>query len=667
MGAPRNNTEYPQEKYLNPAPEPKISLSRMADAFRTGAWPSRQELHKLLRLCHHPREAVREPALTLLLHPPVSNEPAYYRHLIESCLLDIPRIGQLPPGLIEALLEIVVQLEGIPDAAGMERFFSRLLRNLPKPAVAALLQKSLALETFLPYIPVRSISGLHRRADTRFKPRWRLLRKTVASRTLVPGWSRPTGAELHRLWFSERLRRRHPFRRARWLRIARPLTLPPAPGLAGTPADGSGSGAGCGQQGRFHTAGKVLQGPFSEATRRYWKTLLAWQAEELRAVRTFAEATSRSTRRVTLSWHNASLAAAGGWAYPPLRQNFPTQTLWQEYLREVYRKQREILTAAAQATDLEALWQLWQQRLVVPKIVQAVWEDRAFSTLRSGRYKQRDRETEDIGADWTIVEEIVASGKFGWPEALSPHQRFPLQDVLAWRRDRHRLWAQGLARLAALIDAGQRLLDRGDLTHLVLPWIDKFFISSKRQADLDYLSGLVQWLSRQAVRPLILFWDDTARASAPSLQLALQELRSRGQPCRGIGIFDAHASRRTDASAIIAREHTTATLFALRPWRDTHNPQTLQQLLMHLDYGFFRDYDSSWKDNLCQFYAGTQVFPLLAVQSEREALPAWIAAAGMKVPFGRYVRTYLRSRIVQATGTRPDAFEEAYAWWANLC
>lgn len=641
-------------------------LAQIAAAFATDRWPHRAAMQTLLQLCRHPQPAIRETALTLLLHPPVGDEPAYYRRLIESHLIAIPAIRQLPPGLLEALLEILVLVGEIPDRGGMEGFFHRLLQNLPKPALTALLQKPFDLEIFLRQIPVRSIQSLYRRSGAGFKPRWRLLRHALTKREAEPGWSRPTCATLNLLWHPERLSRHYAFRPARWLRVGRLLTLPAGAGFAAMPVCG-GCSTRCERQ--LPAAGKPLAGPFSEATGRYWQTLLAWQAKELLSVRTLAEQVSRDTRRVTLSWHNASLAAAGGWAFPPLRQQFPAESLWRDFKRAVSKHTRSPGgSPAGTSTDPERLWQIWQQRLVLPKIVQAVWQGRVRAAFHSSRHEQWHKIVQQSGDDLpaTLFKDTVQGDKYGWPEALSPHQRFPLEQVLAWRRDRHRCWAAGLLRLAALVQEGQRLLDRGDLIQLVVPWIDKFFISSMRAADLEYLPGLVQWLTEQTVRPLILFWDDTARACAPSLQLALQTLRSQGHPFRGIGILGGDSSRRRDASAIISREHGDTLLFALRPRDDTRNPQPLQLLLEHLDYDFFRHYDSSWKDNLCQLYVGTQVFPLLAVQSEREALPAWIAAGGVKYPFGSYVRAHLRDRVVPGETAPRDELDQAYAWWANL-
>jgi hypothetical protein len=266
------------------------------------------------------------------------------------------------------------------------------------------------------------------------------------------------------------------------------------------------------------------------------------------------------------------------------------------------------------------------------------------------------------------LSEILSSHKWGWPGGLSPHQRLLLQDVVAWRNERRRIWKRGFLRLAALIHEGQRLLDTGKISHFVLPWIDKFFISSQREADLEYLPGFVRWLECQGIQPCILFWEDTTHSRAPSLQLALERLRQQGMPFRGIGIFDGTGSRREDALGIICREYPMARLFALKPHSDFHNPRSLRQLLTDLDYGFFESYDSSWKDNLCFLYAGTQVFPFISVQSDMEPSPAWVGTMNhTRHLFGSLFRRELRRYLLGVEAQRPDPFSCAYAAWANLC
>jgi hypothetical protein len=200
----------------------------------------------------------------------------------------------------------------------------------------------------------------------------------------------------------------------------------------------------------------------------------------------------------------------------------------------------------------------------------------------------------------------------------------------------------------------------------VFPWIDKFFISSRRGKDLEYLPVLVRWLEEQGNNPLILFWEDTAHAQAPSFQLALRKLAEQAA-FRGIGVFDWLGSDRSEALQHVCREHGSVMLFALRPYSDEHYPRSFLQLIQNRDYRFFNHYDSSWKDNLCFLYVGTQVLPLLSVQCDMEAFPAWIAVERRKHAFGAYFRRRLREIVLGAKSEQADEFSWQYSYWSNLC
>ncbi|HTY24660.1 MAG TPA: hypothetical protein VMC85_16125, partial [Desulfomonilaceae bacterium] len=177
----------------------------------------------------------------------------------------------------------------------------------------------------------------------------------------------------------------------------------------------------------------------------------------------------------------------------------------------------------------------------------------------------------------------------------------------------------------------------------------------------------VQWFERQTTKPLILFWEDTPHPQDPSLKLALRRLREQGRLYRGIGVFGWEGSSRGEALKVICDKHREAVLFALRPYTDCHNFRSFHQLLEKQEYGFFQNYDSSWKDGLCFLYAGTQIFPLLSVQSDMENVPAWIMAEGVKYPFGSYFRGKLREAVLGKSHSKCDALSRQYALWANLC
>jgi hypothetical protein len=257
--------------------------------------------------------------------------------------------------------------------------------------------------------------------------------------------------------------------------------------------------------------------------------------------------------------------------------------------------------------------------------------------------------------------------KQGWPGLRSPGERRPLPGILAWWEGEREQWGSGLLRLVALAAEAEILLARGDLESFVLPWIDKFFISSVRLKDSGYLVALVRWLEDRGISPLILFWEDTIHAAQPSFGLALDAMRAQGIPFHGIGVFDQEASDRKQALNRICCAHEEVRLFALRPWDDTHSPVAFHRMLKERDHGFFARYDSSWKDDLRFLYVGTQVYPLLSDAAYGENLPAWAAVGHRRYPLGQVFRHILRRKALKGTWRESDHPVSAqYAKWANL-
>ena len=245
------------------------------------------------------------------------------------------------------------------------------------------------------------------------------------------------------------------------------------------------------------------------------------------------------------------------------------------------------------------LWEQWKQRLVIPKVLASLWEDRMVAAIDLP-YEVEQQHLE-AARNLLHLPDLASPTNhqgYGWTGPVSPHQRLALYDILDWSARREGAWHGGLLRLSALLQEGQILLDKGLLPHLVLPWIDKFFISTRREEDWEYLTTLVAWLEGEGSAPLILFWEDTPHCREPSLKLVLQRLHKQGHPFRGIGVFDWQGSSRAEALQIICREHRQAFLFALRPFSDVHNFHPFEQLLEDCPYAFLQDYDSSWKDGL---------------------------------------------------------------------
>jgi hypothetical protein len=404
---------------------------------------------------------------------------------------------------------------------------------------------------------------------------------------------------------------------------------------------------------------------------RFLDKLIGYQAKELRAVRELAVSVSKNSRRVVLSWHNASLAAAGGWGFEDPGTVFPSESLWKVFEASVRRR------AKGWAGEMEGiggcaeeLRKLRQERLIAPKVLHALWESTMRLTLDPSWKEnwQEDLRKARGFLDDETVSEVMEGKRYSWSGALSPHQRISMDRIISWSEKLKDRWTRGLALLAAMAQEAQALLDGGDIEYFVLPWIDKFFISSRREEDHRYLPALFRLLEQMGLEPLIAFWEDTARSQAPSFQLALKHLADRGYPFCGIGIFDwTGNTNRRDGADIMVQGCDKTRLFALRPITDTHNPHSLQRLLEDMDHSFFHSYDSSWKDNLSFIYTGTQVFPLLSVQCEMEPFAAWVAAGHRKHSFGSYLRRRLRYEALGGTSADFDSLFLEYARWANLC
>lgn len=331
--------------------------------------------------------------------------------------------------------------------------------------------------------------------------------------------------------------------------------------------------------------------------------------------------------------------------------------------------------SADQNLLMEQLQMLYQARLIHPKIRQACWESRQRALLAdfSGG-ADGDLKLEQFRSSLPVelLEELRSGAEQGWTGAVGPHQRLRLSEVMAWR-DAHRdSWASGFRLLTVVIREGQRLLDAGELQQFVVPWIDKFFISSLRDQDLVFLPLIAKCLELGGCRPLLLIWEDTSRAALPSLRLALRQWRDAGLACHGIGIFGEGTSvvNRQRAEEFIMAHHADTRWFALRPFSDGFRPRSLEQLLDRRDFAFLHAaaYDSSWKDDLAFIYAGTQVAPLVSVQCDAELFPAWVLVDGRKWPFGAFLRRALRRMVLghEHQGLAPRGVAAIYAEWANL-
>lgn len=391
----------------------------------------------------------------------------------------------------------------------------------------------------------------------------------------------------------------------------------------------------------------------------FWERLVYAQATELTQIGRLAREVSRRTGRVVLSWHNASLGAAGGWGFDdPFCRFYGSPESFARAVRAEAAKIRKSFDfpSAMELCDMRV------ERLFAPRFARAVEN----SSIAAEPFWRTFTGTKSPGGE----QAAAGRDKHEWPGALSPHQRIAPAQISGWIDSARKSWAEGLILLFALVSLGQRMLASGAIDSLALPWIDKFFISSRRKADIGCLAALFRFVSANIESPLILFWDDTPHRRAPSLGLALGEAVAEGMPFRGLGIFNdslsaGQGAERGNAARIICGEYPKKMLFGLRPFNENHLPGVFRKIFEDYDERFFLNYDSSWKDNLAFLYAGTQVSPLLGAQSEMEQICPWVVAGGKRHAFGAWFRRILR-RVSLGESREPGGLYRQYCSWANL-
>lgn len=538
-------------------------------------------------------------------------------------------IRNISEEFLKAFCERVASGEGALGDPEDRKFFIRLMSKIDRDLLAWLFEKRFPLRPFVDSIDPKRLFPGAAEPSLALRKRWRLLKK----RLRCPGGE---GREL-------------PSAQSEGLDANKPRALDTTVADLGPLVSFSGRAERVGAAWRTHGMA-VTAGPATAFARfspvmkhlywggagsrkiAFWERLVSCQALELTQIRRLAHDVSRRTGRVVLSWHNASVGAAGGWGFenPALGGGNGC-----EVLKEAARIRKSL--------DLASAMQLWSLRI-----------KRLFGPVLSSR---------ESGAS--------EPDKYEWRGPLALHQRLSRPEILAGVQRSGKSWAEGLSLLFALANQGRRMLDSGAVDSLVLPWIDKFFISSRRQADVEYLERLLRFVATNIESPLILFWDDTPHAIAPSLGLALSRMADAGLPFRGIGLFNAslsegHGAEREKALSIISEEYPQKALFALRPMKERHCPGAYRRIFEELDESFFLNYDSSWKDNLAFLYAGTLVFPLLGTQTEMESLSPWIVTEGKRYGFGAWFRRSLRHVCLGKSHEASSPIDLKYCAWANL-
>jgi len=389
----------------------------------------------------------------------------------------------------------------------------------------------------------------------------------------------------------------------------------------------------------------------------YLERLIGYQANELVEVYNLAKELSRRTRRVVLTLHNASLGAATGWGVPSFAQQISDEisaafgqrvnSLRHDFAAQLGYLGQSHLACSSHSLKgrVDRLFLLWGKRLIRPRLLKDLWALRVSLLLN-------DYPTEEWQQFCGQAKELLDDGDYrlltrGKGLAITLEEpavsRQHLKQTLSWYSDKRRARAWFLSLLWGLIGAGEECLQTRGLPHLVLPMIDKFFISSQRDQDLEYLPLFFELAGMHGRAPLFLLIDDTSRAEKPSLQLAMERWR-RQHPFLGLGVFASHNDHiESSLETILARSSQTS-LFALRPMTQVHNPVPFDTLLLQRPDNFLtpEQYDSSWKDNLPFLYHGTQVAPLAGRMILMDQFPPVLITSAGPVAFGAFYRCRLR-------------------------
>ena len=206
----------------------------------------------------------------------------------------------------------------------------------------------------------------------------------------------------------------------------------------------------------------------------------------------------------------------------------------------------------------------------------------------------------------------------------------------------------------------------------MLPRVDKFFISTKRTQDTTYLTLLLRKiLDYFRERVIILLWDDTFHNKEPSLYLAIKKILKEGYPIKGLGIYECGFITKSPNPSEVVNLASKYEVFVLRPFET--ESVSFNQVFRHRSFSFFRNYSPSWRDGLNFIYAGTQVFPLLSVQTMLEEYAPWVVVGRNRYLAGDFIKRKLHDKFMneEKHSFTPQYYPEqriisCYNWWANL-
>ena len=397
----------------------------------------------------------------------------------------------------------------------------------------------------------------------------------------------------------------------------------------------------------------------------FLEKLISYQAKELSAVFSLALEASRRTKRVVITLHNASLGAATGWGAPAFTHQVSADTAVQFY-QGVQALRRDLIAKLSDRErsfpfslghslrkEAENLFLLWTKRLLRPQVLRNLWALRVsliLNRLPLDEWEQLLSQAGELlqpGDKQRLTQGKGLAIDFVPP----PAARRQLDETLLWYRTNKKNRFKKLSLLWSLVRTGQDWISSRRLEYFVLPIVDKFFISSKRDQDLDYLPALVKLVQQFDHNPLFLFIDDTARASHSSLQLAIDHWR-KTHPFLGLGVFASPRDATPSYLETVLDNSSALKLFALRPLTEVHNPISLDFLLAQRPPDFLspEHYDSSWKDNLPFLYQGTQVAPFSGGVEEPESFSPFLLTSAGPMLFGTYYRFKLRQLALEQLG-----------------
>ncbi len=381
---------------------------------------------------------------------------------------------------------------------------------------------------------------------------------------------------------------------------------------------------------------------------KFLEALIRYQTEELKWIRELSESASKKLNKTVLTLHNASLGASSSWGIQDFRDQIGDSSTYEEFSREVQEVKKYFLEKLSGFHDLTRLKKLWISRLVEPKLRRMLHYFEQGASIGTINHDAVRGWRKKVFSRVGIVIEGNGRGKDLSVLPVNPEvMDIFLELHLQWTERKINGWLDWHALLLSLLSVGNRYLSANKIEAFVVPWTDKFFMSSKRKKDISYLEGILKFVCAFVPETKILFVDDTTKKSDPSLKLALPELNKLLEPLkvRGLGVFDSQENRyeTNDPALFVTSVLATHQMVVISPCPSSSDFRSFYNLVENKDYSFLtkENYHSSWKDNLDFLYWGTSVFPLTDAINFDPFFPAYVLTKSGPLPFGRFYKTFL--------------------------